>query len=137
WTAKTFLYQARNPSAVIQVRVRQNDRINITRRNGSGLPVALAPFLRSLKKATVDQNLESLLAARIIGCVDQVLGAGHGAGCSEKLDVEQEAPPEKKKSTAPGQRSEVRGQIAEVRTKLFRKSVGIKLGLSAILVLLL
>src|ERR1035441_2872855 len=95
WTAKTFLYQARNPSAVIQVRVRQNDRINVTRWNGSVLPVALAPFLRSLKKATVDQDLESLVAARIIGCVDQVLGAGHGAGCTEKLDIGQELSPGK------------------------------------------
>jgi hypothetical protein len=44
--------------------------------------------------AAVDQNLESLLPARIIGCVDQVLGAGYSTGRAEKLDVGQEASPE-------------------------------------------
>jgi hypothetical protein len=74
---------------VIEMRMRKNNRINFTRRNRSVLPVALAPFFLSLKKSAVDQNLESLLAARIISGVDQVLRASHGPGSAEKLDVGQ------------------------------------------------
>ena len=88
---KPFFHQAWNPATVIEVRVRENDGINFARRDRSVLPVALAPFFLSLKKAAVDQNLDSLLAARIVGGVDQVLRAGHGPGCAEKLDVGQEA----------------------------------------------
>jgi hypothetical protein len=68
------------------MRMGKNNRINFTRRHRGVLPVALAPFFLSLEKPAVDQN-QSLLAARIVSSVDQVLRARHAPGCSEKLDV--------------------------------------------------
>ena len=62
WTFKSFFRQAWNPSAMIQVCVRQDDRVDICGWSGKFLPVTFAPFFLALEKATVDQNLDALLA---------------------------------------------------------------------------
>src|SRR5437764_8205839 len=53
-TAKALFYQARNPAAMVQVSVSEDDCINFLRGNWSIPPVALPPFLWSLKQASVD-----------------------------------------------------------------------------------
>jgi hypothetical protein len=93
---------------VIEMRMRKNNGINFTRRDWGVLPVALAPFFLSLEKSTVDQNLQSMLAARIVGSVDQVLRASYGPGSAEKLDVGQ---------TSSSKIADCRGQIAEVNRR--------------------
>src|SRR5207302_6027254 len=72
--------QARDPSAVVKVRMRQDDRINLLCRDGRVLPVALAPFFLALKKSAVDQDLQ-------VARVDKVLGAGDRARRAEELDI--------------------------------------------------
>src|SRR6185312_6614192 len=42
-SAKSLLHQARNPAAVIEVRMRQNQILNVIGRQRKVLPVALAP----------------------------------------------------------------------------------------------
>ena len=73
---EALLHQPRNPAAVVQVRMRQDHGLNARRRNRQWLPVALAPFLLPLEQPAVHQHLRAVLAR-----VDQVLGAGHRAGC--------------------------------------------------------
>ena len=89
--AKAFPDQARNPAAVIEVRVGQNHRINAGRRHRRRLPVAQPPLLRALEHAAIDEGLEAVVAVRVRTGVDQVLGAGHGTRRAEKLDVGQES----------------------------------------------
>jgi hypothetical protein len=50
---------------MIEVGVRQDDRIDLLGQNRCVMPVALAPFLRTLKQAAVDEGLESVLPRRI------------------------------------------------------------------------
>ena len=106
--AETFFHQARNPATVIEMRMGKNDGIDFARRDRSILPIALAPFLLSLEKSAVDQNLKSLLATRIVGSVDQVLRARDRAGGAEKLNVGQ---------TSSSKIAEVRSQTAEVNLR--------------------
>jgi hypothetical protein len=40
-----------------------------------------------LEESAVDQDLKTVFAAGIAGGVDQVLGAGDGAGRAQELDV--------------------------------------------------
>src|SRR5581483_7659922 len=82
---KTLLNQARNPSAVVEVRMSEDHRVNISGRNRRWLPVSFSPLFRPLEQAAVDQDLKSILPAPIGSGVDQVLGTGHGAGCAQKL----------------------------------------------------
>ena len=56
--AKSLLHQAGNPAAVIEVGVGEDDGIDIARRHGRVLPVALTPFFLSLKHSAVDQGLK-------------------------------------------------------------------------------
>ena len=86
--AESFLHQSRNPSAVIEVRMGQDDRVDRSGRNRRVVPVTLTPFFRPLKKPAVDQYLVTALAGRISG-VDQVLRASNGSRRSKKLDVGQ------------------------------------------------
>ena len=97
--AKTFLHQSRNPAAVIEMGVRENNRIDLTRRNRRVLPVPFAPFFLSLKEPAVNQNLNSLLAARIVGGVDQMLRTSHRPSRAEKLDIGQDLSLRKAQST--------------------------------------
>lgn len=73
--------------------MRENDCVKFLRWNGSVPPVALAPFLWTLKQATVDQDLKAVLAGRI-SRVDQVLGTCDRAGRTEELNVRQCGPRE-------------------------------------------
>jgi hypothetical protein len=88
-TAKPLLDQTRNPAAMVKVSVRENDCINLARRNRRVLPVALAPFLLSLKHSAIDQNLKPLFASRVGRSIDEMFRAGNGPGSAKKLDVGQ------------------------------------------------
>jgi hypothetical protein len=70
---EAFFDQPGNPAAVVEMRVRQNHGINVTRRNGSVFPVAQSPFLLSLKKTAVNQHLHAGLVGRIVARIDEVL----------------------------------------------------------------
>ena len=48
----------------------------------------LAPFFRSLKHSAINEDLKPAFA-REIASVDEMFGAGHGAGGAKKLDVRQ------------------------------------------------
>ena len=66
---------------MVQMRVRQDDRINFRRRDRQLFPVPLPPFFLALKKAAVDQNLDSLPTVSVPRRVDQMFGSSNGAGC--------------------------------------------------------
>src|SRR5574340_435532 len=72
---------------MIEVGVSEDDGVNLARRQRRVRPVALPPLLLPLEKSAIHQDLEARFAARDVGGVDQVLGAGDGAGCAQKLDV--------------------------------------------------
>src|SRR5579872_6747516 len=86
--AESLFHQAWNPAAVIEMGVGQNDRVDLLRRDGRVAPVALAPFLRTLKEPAIDKDLEAALARRVAS-VDQVLRTSHGSCSAEKLDIGQ------------------------------------------------
>ena len=86
--AKAVFDQPRNPAAMIEMGVGQNDRIDSVGRDRHVMPVALAPFLRPLKHAAVDENLQAVLTRRI-ACIDQMFRAGDRSGGAKKLDVRQ------------------------------------------------
>jgi hypothetical protein len=86
-TAETFSHQAWNPSAVVEVSVGQDHRVNAGCRHRCGLPVALPPFLGALEHATIDKHLKAGFSVDFRTCVEQMLGAGHGPSRAEKLDV--------------------------------------------------
>src|SRR5213075_2331807 len=88
-TVKALLHQTRNPAAMVKVCVGENDGINVARRNWRALPIALAPFLLSLKHSAIDQNLKALFAARVGRGIDEMFRAGNGPGSAKKLDVGQ------------------------------------------------
>ena len=54
-SAKSLFDQARNPAAVIEVGVREDDGINLPGRNRRVTPISLAPFLGALEEATVNE----------------------------------------------------------------------------------
>jgi hypothetical protein len=58
---------------VVQVRVRQDDRVNGARLNRERLPVSFAKFLETLKKTAVDEHP---VGARI----EEMFGAGDRSG---------------------------------------------------------
>ena len=77
--AEALRDEARQIAAVIEVRVRQHDRLDARRRHRQVLPVALAQLLQALEQPRVDHD------ARAVG-VDEVLRARDGAGGAEKRD---------------------------------------------------
>jgi hypothetical protein len=79
---------------MIKVSMRQDDRVDFTRRDGQFSPVAFTPFLLPLEESAIDQNLNSFLAVAVEGSIDEMLGAGHRAGRAEELNVGQTLPPE-------------------------------------------
>src|ERR1035437_408563 len=91
-SAESFFYEARNPAAVVEVSVRQDDRINFLGRNRRAAPVALAPFFRALKEAAIDENLDAVFLRRV-SRIDQMLRAGDRFRGAQKLDVGQAFPP--------------------------------------------
>src|SRR5438270_9143503 len=52
--AKALFHQTRNPATMVQMSVGEDDCVNFLRRNWSVPPVALPPFLWTLKQAAVD-----------------------------------------------------------------------------------
>ena len=78
---------------MIQMRVRQDDGIDLARRNRQLFPVALTPFLLALEQTAIDEDLNSLFAVAIKRSVDEMLRSGHRPGCAQKLDVRQILPP--------------------------------------------
>ena len=69
--------QARQPAAVIDVRVREDDGVDGLGRDRQRRPVAKAKFLQPLEQSAVEQDP---LAVNF----EEVLGAGHGARGSEE-----------------------------------------------------
>ncbi len=92
--AESIFDQARNPSAVVEVRVGQDDRIDPVRRDRKILPVALAPFLRPLEEPAVDERLKSAVA-RGISSIDEMLRASNRPRRAKKLYVRQTCLPHK------------------------------------------
>jgi hypothetical protein len=62
---------------MIQVRVREDDGVDVARLERERLPVAFAKFLETLKKTAVDEHP---VGARI----KKMLGAGDGSGGPKK-----------------------------------------------------
>ena len=78
---------------MVQMRVGQDDCVNLGRRYRRVLPVALAPFFVTLKQPTINKNLKAILSAAIYPRVDQVFRTCDRAGGAEKLNVGQESSP--------------------------------------------
>jgi len=57
---------------VVEVRVRENDGVDLFRRHGCVAPVAFTPFFWTLKETAIDEDFESVFAGRI-ACIHQVL----------------------------------------------------------------
>src|SRR5579863_3661754 len=84
---KSFLHQTRDPPRVIQMRVRQDYRVEHAGRHWQVLPVALAPLLLPLKQPAVDQYLKW---SRVIAVnVNEMFGSGNDTRSAEKLDIAQ------------------------------------------------
>ena len=73
WPVESFFGQPGNPATMVEMGVRQNYGVNITRWNGSIFPVAQPPFLGALKKPAVNEHLHARLVRRIVARVDEVL----------------------------------------------------------------
>src|ERR1700722_4398464 len=84
---KASLYQARNPSAVVEMRMRQHTPVDFGRRDRKVLPVPLAPLFLPLKQAAVDEDLQTTLASAVAWNADEMFRASDGPGGAEKLDV--------------------------------------------------
>ena len=65
---------------MVQVRVSQNDRIQGLQVEGKLLPVAFTQGLEPLEETAVDEDAFGT-------GLDEVLGAGHGSGGSEKGEL--------------------------------------------------
>src|SRR5215813_1766861 len=75
---------------MIEVRMRENHRVDFLGRNRRVLPVSFTPFLLALKQTTINQNLETIFASRVGSSVDQMLGAGNHSRRSQELNVGQD-----------------------------------------------
>ena len=84
---EALLDQPRNPTAMVEVRMREDHCVYLLRRNRHILPVSLPPLFVALEQPTVDQDLKAILAGGIARSIDEMLGAGHGACGPEELDV--------------------------------------------------
>src|SRR5580704_985761 len=87
WAVEALFNQPRNPAGVIEVRVRQDNRVNGICRHRQVLPVTLAPFFLPLKEAAVDQHLQASWAVAID--VYEMFRSGNDACCAKKLDIAQ------------------------------------------------
>src|SRR5579884_217656 len=86
-TAKPAFHQARNPSGMIEMSMGKNNGVDGACRNGQVLPIVLTPLFLPLKEAAIYQNLNTIARAAITRGVDEVLGTGDPASCSQKLNV--------------------------------------------------
>ena len=77
---------------MIEMRMREDDCVDLLRSNRRIAPIALTPFLWPLKQAAINQDLQTVLAGSI-SRIDQMLRAGDGPGSAEELDVGQFRPP--------------------------------------------
>jgi hypothetical protein len=64
---------------VVEVGMRQDDRVDFPGRNRRVTPIALAPLFRTLEYPAIDKHLNTVLP-RSVSCIDEMLRAGHGAG---------------------------------------------------------
>ena len=78
---------------MVQMCVRQDDRIDLSCRHRHVLPVALAPLLLTLEEPAIDEYLKTVLSTAIRSDVDQVFGTSDGARSPQKLDIGQSLPP--------------------------------------------
>ena len=74
--AEALRHEPRQVAAVIEVRVREHDRVDRVGADRQRLPVALAQLLQSLKQPAVDEH------AMAVG-VEQMLRTGDGARGAE------------------------------------------------------
>ena len=74
--AEPVQHQSGEISTMIQVRVRQYNRIDVLGLNDKMLPVQLAQVLQSLEKSAVDQDAGTAIC-------DQVFVAGDGTGTAQ------------------------------------------------------
>jgi hypothetical protein len=82
-----LLYQAWNPPAMVEMRVRQNEAFNIACGKWEILPITVSPFLLALEQPAVHQQLRTPLAGTIARNVQQMLGTCNSARCTKKLYV--------------------------------------------------
>ena len=69
--------EARQITAMVEVGVGENDRMDLARRDRQRLPVAFAQFLEPLEEPAVDQNTHAR-------GVEEVLRAGDGSRGAEE-----------------------------------------------------
>jgi hypothetical protein len=74
---ETLANQQRQRARVVQVRVREQHRVNAAGVEGQRLPVHLPQRLPALEQAAVDEQL-------VTAMFEQVLRAGHRAGCAQE-----------------------------------------------------
>ena len=75
--SEPLCHQARQVAGMIEVRMRQDHRMNRRGFNREWAPVALAQGLQPLKETAVNEN-------PLIAGIEQVLRSGHGTGRAEK-----------------------------------------------------
>ena len=83
--AKAELDQARNEAAVVDVRMRQQHRVDRGRRHRQRRPVAQAQLLQALEQPAIDEQAPAVV-------FDEVLRSRHGAGGTEELQSHQSLP---------------------------------------------
>jgi hypothetical protein len=89
---KAFFHQPRNPAAVVEMSVGEDDGVNGMRRHRCILPIARAPFLGPLEEPAVDQHLHAFASVRIVAGIDEVFRPGDSAGSAKKLKIGHELP---------------------------------------------
>src|SRR5574338_765686 len=86
WPTKAVAHERREITRVIEMGVRENDRVDLVRCNRELGPIALAQQLEALEQTAIDEN-------PMAACVDQMLRSGDGAGGAEELERDRHCNP--------------------------------------------
>ena len=78
---EALAHEERQPAAVVQVRVGQQDRVDLVRGHGGGRPVPLPQRLRALEEAAIHEETRGPR-------LEQVPGPGDGARGTQKLKTD-------------------------------------------------
>ena len=82
---KALPRQQRQIARMVDMRMRQQDEVDLGGRNRQGLPVALAQLFEALEQAAIDQDAAPVR-------LDEVFRAGHRADPAEESDLVRHVP---------------------------------------------
>ncbi len=77
WPCKTLLDQQRQVAGMVEMGVREKNRLDPMRINREAIPIAQAQCLEALKQPAIDQK-------SMAGILNEVLGAGNGSSAAQE-----------------------------------------------------